>query len=47
VRKHYDDEQTAALVAVVGMINAANRFNVIVRMPAGSYEPGMFASMLS
>jgi hypothetical protein len=23
-------------------VNAANRMNVIVRNPAGSYEPGMF-----
>lgn len=44
VRKHFDDDQLAALIFLVGMINAANRMNVIVRMPAGSYEPGMFAS---
>ncbi|MBB5958612.1 AhpD family alkylhydroperoxidase [Saccharothrix tamanrassetensis] len=45
VRKHYDDEQIGALVALVALINAANRLNVIVRNPAGSYEPGMFAAM--
>ncbi|MBF6333128.1 carboxymuconolactone decarboxylase family protein [Nocardia transvalensis] len=45
VRKHYDDEQIATLIALVALINAANRFNVIVRTPAGSYEPGMFAAM--
>ena len=45
VRKHYDDDQIAALVSLVALINAANRINVIVRNPAGSYEPGMFASM--
>ena len=45
VRKHYDDDQTAALVCLVALINAANRMNVIVRNPAGSYEPGMFAAM--
>jgi AhpD family alkylhydroperoxidase len=44
VRKHYDDDQIGALVSLVAMINAANRINVIVRTPAGSYEPGMFAS---
>jgi AhpD family alkylhydroperoxidase len=44
VRKHYDDDQTAALVCLVAMINAANRMNIIVRNPAGSYEAGMFAS---
>ncbi|HLU58481.1 MAG TPA: carboxymuconolactone decarboxylase family protein [Pseudonocardia sp.] len=42
VREHYDDEQVAALIALVGLMNAVNRFNVIARMPAGSYEPGMF-----
>ena len=45
VRKHYDDDQTAALVALVALINAANRLNIIVRNPAGTYEPGMFDSM--
>lgn len=47
VRKHYDDDQIAALVGLVALINAANRMNVIVRMPAGSYEPGMFAELVS
>jgi AhpD family alkylhydroperoxidase len=47
VRKHYDDDQVTALVCLVAMINAANRLNVIVRNPAGSYEPGMFASAVS
>ncbi|MFI9407193.1 carboxymuconolactone decarboxylase family protein [Nocardia sp. NPDC052316] len=45
VRKHYDDEQTVALVALVAMINAANRLAVIVHQKGGSYEPGMFATM--
>jgi AhpD family alkylhydroperoxidase len=40
VRKHYDDDQIAALISVVALINAFNRFNVIVRTPAGSYQPG-------
>jgi alkylhydroperoxidase family enzyme len=47
VRKHYDDDQIAALVSLVAVINAANRFGVIVRNQGGSYEPGMFASMSS
>jgi AhpD family alkylhydroperoxidase len=47
VRKHYDDDQIAALVCLVALINAANRMNVIVRNPAGSYQPGMFAGMTS
>ena len=47
VRKHYDDDQIAALVALVALINAANRLAVIVHQQGGSYEPGMFASMTS
>ena len=47
VRKHYDDDQVAALVACVAMINAANRLAVIVHQQGGSYEPGMLASMMS
>jgi AhpD family alkylhydroperoxidase len=47
VRKHYDDDQIAALVCLVAMINAANRLGVILRQKGGSYEPGMFASMTS
>ena len=47
VRKHYDDDQIAALVCLVAMINAANRLGVIARQKGGSYEPGMFASMTS
>jgi AhpD family alkylhydroperoxidase len=43
VREHYDDEQVAALVALVALINAANRLAVIVHQKGGSYEPGMFA----
>jgi AhpD family alkylhydroperoxidase len=45
-RKHYDDE-IAALVALVALINAANRLGVIVDQKGGSYEPGMFASLTS
>jgi AhpD family alkylhydroperoxidase len=43
VRKHYDDDQIAALVCLVAQINAANRLGVIVRKRGGTYEPGMFA----
>jgi len=42
VRKHYDDEQIGALIALVATINAWNRLNVIARTPAGEYQPGMF-----
>src|SRR6185369_14192472 len=47
VRKHYDDDQTAALVCLVSLINAANRLAVIVHQQGGSYEPGMFAAALN
>jgi AhpD family alkylhydroperoxidase len=46
VRKHYDDDQIAALVALVALINAANRLAVIVHQRGGSYQPGMFAAAL-
>ena len=45
VRKHYDDDQIAALVCLVALINAANRLAVILHQKGGSYQPGMFASM--
>jgi AhpD family alkylhydroperoxidase len=45
MREHYDDDQTAALIYLVAMINAANRLGVIVRNQGGAYQPGMFASM--
>ncbi|MFF3941878.1 carboxymuconolactone decarboxylase family protein [Streptomyces phaeofaciens] len=45
VRKHYDDDQIAALVSVVAMINASNRFGVILNNPGGGYEPGMFTAL--
>ncbi|MCP9953175.1 MULTISPECIES: carboxymuconolactone decarboxylase family protein [Actinomadura] len=45
VREHYDDEQIAALVAVIAMINATNRFNVIVRNQGGFYKAGMLDAM--
>ena len=47
VRKHYDDDQIAALVACVAMINAANRLAVIVHQQGGSYQAGMLADFMS
>ncbi|MGW1773213.1 carboxymuconolactone decarboxylase family protein [Streptomyces sp. NPDC002104] len=38
--KHFDDEQLAALVTQIALINAFNRGNVIVQTPAGDYQPG-------
>ena len=40
--RHYDEDQLAALVSLIALINAFNRMNVIVRQPAGDYQPGMF-----
>jgi len=40
--KHYDDDQLAALVGQIAVINAFNRANVIVQRPAGDYQPGQF-----
>ena len=40
--QHYDEDQLGALVALIAVINAYNRLNVIVRLPAGDYQPGQF-----
>jgi AhpD family alkylhydroperoxidase len=40
--KHYDDEQLAALVSLIALINTWNRMNVITRQPAGDYQPGQW-----
>jgi AhpD family alkylhydroperoxidase len=40
--KLFDEDQLAALVALIGLINVYNRMNVITRQPAGDYQPGMF-----
>ncbi|WP_037853255.1 carboxymuconolactone decarboxylase family protein [Streptomyces sp. NRRL S-340] len=40
--KHYDEDQLAALVGLIALINAYNRLNVVIQQPAGDYQPGMF-----
>jgi AhpD family alkylhydroperoxidase len=40
--KHYDDDQLAALVSLIALINTYNRLNVITRQPAGDYQPGQW-----
>jgi AhpD family alkylhydroperoxidase len=40
--RHYDDEQLAALVCLIALINVYNRLNVIMRQPAGDYQPGQW-----
>jgi AhpD family alkylhydroperoxidase len=37
--KYYDEDQLAALVGVIALINAFNRGNVMLRQPAGDYQP--------
>ncbi|ROQ60165.1 AhpD family alkylhydroperoxidase [Streptomyces sp. 840.1] len=40
--RYYDEDQLAALISLIAIINAYNRINVINRQPAGGYKPGMF-----
>lgn len=40
--RHYDQEQLGALVLLIALINTYNRINVIVRQPAGDYQPGQW-----
>jgi AhpD family alkylhydroperoxidase len=46
VREHYDDDQIAALIAGIALINAANRLAVIVHQRGGDYQVGMFAAAM-
>ncbi|MGW7411047.1 carboxymuconolactone decarboxylase family protein [Streptomyces sp. NPDC054863] len=38
--KYYDEDQLAALVTQIAVINAFNRGNVITQQPAGDYQAG-------
>jgi AhpD family alkylhydroperoxidase len=40
--RHYDEDQLTALVCQIALINAFNRANVMVKRPAGDYQPGQF-----
>lgn len=40
--KHYDDDQLAALVGAIAVINAFNTANAMLRQPGGDYYPGQF-----
>lgn len=40
--KHYDENQLAALVAVIAEINTWNRLNVLTGQAGGGYRPGQF-----
>ncbi|MEU0567440.1 carboxymuconolactone decarboxylase family protein [Nonomuraea sp. NPDC005983] len=37
--KHFDEEQLAALVMLISLINASNRMGVITRLQGGDYQP--------
>ena len=39
---HYDEEQLAALVCTIALMNSWNRLNVITQQPAGDYVPGQW-----
>jgi AhpD family alkylhydroperoxidase len=41
--KHYDEDQLAALVNLIALINFYNRVNVLIRQPAGDYVPGQWS----
>ena len=43
VRKHYDDDQIAALIGAIAIINAWNRLNAIAHTSAGDYVPGQWS----
>ncbi|MGW5677426.1 carboxymuconolactone decarboxylase family protein [Streptomyces sp. NPDC003860] len=38
--EHFDEEALTSLVIAIGMMNAANRLNIITRRPAGDYVAG-------
>ncbi|WP_409239908.1 carboxymuconolactone decarboxylase family protein [Streptomyces sp. PA5.6] len=40
--RHYDEDQLAALLATIALINAFNRLNVMSQQPAGHYRVGQF-----
>ena len=41
--KHYDADQLAALVTSIAVINACNRFNVMLKNQGGDYLPGQWS----
>jgi AhpD family alkylhydroperoxidase len=40
--KHYNEEELAALVLTIAIINTFNRVNVITQQPAGDYQVGQW-----
>ncbi|MFD0559073.1 AhpD family alkylhydroperoxidase [Stackebrandtia endophytica] len=45
VREHYTEDQIAALVYLIALVNGSTRVARIVRKPGGDYEPGMFVAI--
>jgi len=43
-KKEFSDEELVDLTLAITTINTWNRFNVAFRTPAGSYQPGQWAS---
>ena len=43
-KKEFSDEELVDLTLAITAINTWNRFNVAFRTPAGSYQPGQWAS---
>jgi AhpD family alkylhydroperoxidase len=41
--RYYDTDELAALVVTVAVINAYNRFNVMLKNQGGDYQPGQWA----
>ncbi|NUP50385.1 MAG: carboxymuconolactone decarboxylase family protein [Catenulispora sp.] len=44
-RKHFDDEQMAALTCLIALMNASNRMALMTNSLGGGYEPGAFATL--
>jgi AhpD family alkylhydroperoxidase len=40
--RYYDEDQLAALVCTISVINAYNRFNALLKNQGGDYQPGQW-----
>ena len=47
VAAHFDEEQLAALVARIALINTFNRMNVLMQEKGGSYDPARRADVVA
>ncbi|MDP4510131.1 carboxymuconolactone decarboxylase family protein [Nonomuraea turcica] len=43
--KHYDEDELAALVGLIAIVNTVNRLNVITQQPAGDYQVGQIGQI--